>query len=173
MNSSISPKFEVVWDFMAVLVSCKFEDDLIKSEGGILRTTFLHYKSKRKFFVTHGQVIPKWKDRSCPKSNLSEILWLFLFPESVRKICSKLKALSAGQVSPLSLWELSVAMEIRVLIQSQNCMLPFPHPNDATDKKLIKIGQLASEIFKFESVDDGGWRQTTMTIDGQRTIGIL
>ena len=33
-------------------------------------------------------------------------------------------------------------------------MHPFPHPSDATQKYLIKIGQLASEIFKFESVDD-------------------
>ena len=43
-------------------------------------------------------------------------------------------------------------------------MQPFPRPSDATYKNLIKIGQLASEIFKFESVDDG--RQTTMDDDG-------
>ena len=34
-------------------------------------------------------------------------------------------------------------------------MQPFPHPSDAT-QNLIKIGQLASEIFKFEIVDDDG-----------------
>ena len=32
-------------------------------------------------------------------------------------------------------------------------MQPFPHLSDATN--LIKIGQLALEIFKFENVDDG------------------
>ena len=37
-------------------------------------------------------------------------------------------------------------------------MQPFPHPSDATYKiwSWFKIGQLASEIFKFESVDDDG-----------------
>ena len=48
-------------------------------------------------------------------------------------------------------------------------MQPFPHPSDATHKILIKTGQLASEIFKFESVDDDGRRRT----DGRRTTGIL
>ena len=39
--------------------------------------------------------------------------------------------------------------------------------------KFYKIGQLASEIFKFESIDDDddGRRQTTM--DGRWTIGVL
>ena len=35
----------------------------------------------------------------------------------------------------------------------QNIMQPFPNSND--DTYIIKIGQLASEIFNFESVDDG------------------
>ena len=35
-------------------------------------------------------------------------------------------------------------------------MQPFPYPSDATHKILIKIGQMASEIFKFESLDDDG-----------------
>ena len=34
-----------------------------------------------------------------------------------------------------------------------NLMQPFPNPSDAIHN-LIKIGQLASEIFKFESVDN-------------------
>ena len=51
-------------------------------------------------------------------------------------------------------------------------MQPFPHPSDATHKiiaylfTLIKIGQLASEIFKFEKVDDDG-----RTTDHCYTIG--
>ena len=43
-------------------------------------------------------------------------------------------------------------MDTRVLIQSaSNIMQPFPTPSDATHK-FDKINQLASEIFKFESV---------------------
>ena len=37
---SIWPEFELNRDLIAVLVSCKFEDNSIKSEGAILRTTF-------------------------------------------------------------------------------------------------------------------------------------
>ena len=40
VKSPIWPEFKHVRDFMAVLVTCKFEDDLIKSEGTILLTTF-------------------------------------------------------------------------------------------------------------------------------------
>ena len=39
-------------------------------------------------------------------------------------------------------------------IALRELMQPFPHPSDATHQNLIKIGQLASEIFKFESVDN-------------------
>ena len=42
MNGPIYLEFKIVQDFMAVLVICKFEDDLIKSEGTILRQYFLH-----------------------------------------------------------------------------------------------------------------------------------
>ena len=39
-------------------------------------------------------------------------------------------------------------------------MQSFPHHSDATYKNLIKIGQLALEIFKSESVADDGRRRT-------------
>ena len=40
VNGSIWPEFELFQDFMVVLVTHKFEDNLIKSEGANLRTTF-------------------------------------------------------------------------------------------------------------------------------------
>ena len=39
-NILIWPEFEHIRDFMAVLVTCKFEDDSIKSEGAIFWATF-------------------------------------------------------------------------------------------------------------------------------------
>ena len=36
----IWPEFELIWHFMPVLVTCKFEDDWIKSEEDNLRATF-------------------------------------------------------------------------------------------------------------------------------------
>ena len=40
VNSPIWPEFEFIRDFMAILVTCKFEDDSIKGQGTFLRTTF-------------------------------------------------------------------------------------------------------------------------------------
>ena len=48
-------------------------------------------------------------------------------------------------------------------------MQPFPHPNDASVRKLIAIGTQVAEIFMFESVDTQTHRHTdtdTQT-DGQ------
>ena len=68
-------------------------------------------------------------------------------------------------------------METRVLIQSApKPYAAFPPPQWCYILNLIKIGQMASEIFKFESVDDDndddddGRRTTT---DGRWIIGIL
>ena len=45
-------------------------------------------------------------------------------------------------------------METRIFIRSApKPYAAFPHPNDASNKNLMKIGHLASEIFKFKSVD--------------------
>ena len=66
----------------------------------------------------------------------------------------------------VSLWDLSVAMETTILIQSA------PKPNAINPPtqlwftlNLIKIGLLASEIFFFEIVDGRRRRRTTTTDD--------
>ena len=40
VDSLIWPKFELIRDFMAVVVTCKIDENLIKSEVAIIRTTF-------------------------------------------------------------------------------------------------------------------------------------
>ena len=40
VNRSIKPKIEHFWDLMAVLVTCKFDEDPIKNEVAILQITF-------------------------------------------------------------------------------------------------------------------------------------
>ena len=58
-------------------------------------------------------------------------------------------------------------METTVLIQSApKPKVAFPPTQWCYTYNLIKIGQLASEIFKFESVDDDGRRRRTTTDDG-------
>ena len=57
MKSPIWPEFELIWDFMGVLVTCKFEEDLIKSEGAILQldNIFSIISLIGKFFITQGE----------------------------------------------------------------------------------------------------------------------
>ena len=42
MNTQIWPEFEIIPDFMLGLVTCKFEDDSIKSEGAINIFSIVH-----------------------------------------------------------------------------------------------------------------------------------
>ena len=53
---------------------------------------FSHYKSMGIFQDAQGQLTPQSLVESGPNSNLSEILWLFSFPASMKKIRSKIKA---------------------------------------------------------------------------------
>ena len=54
---------------MAAPVTCKLDEDLIKTEGTINRT-----RSNMGFFATQEQVTPKWIVQSGRNSNSSKIL---------------------------------------------------------------------------------------------------
>ena len=43
VTDSIQPEFKLVWDFMAVLVTSKFDEDPIKNEQASLETPFSFY----------------------------------------------------------------------------------------------------------------------------------
>ena len=49
VTDSIQPEFELVWGFMAALVTSKFDEDPIKNEWTSLETPFSHYKSMGNF----------------------------------------------------------------------------------------------------------------------------
>ena len=92
VNSLIWPKFELIWELMAVLATCKFDEDLIKTECTIDRT-----RSNMGFFSTQGKVTLTWIVWCGWKSNSSKILWLSRLPARLMKIGSKVKSLSSGQ----------------------------------------------------------------------------
>ena len=78
---------------------------------------FSHYKSMGIFPDAQGQLTPQSFVRSGRISNSSEMLWMFSLPASMKKIRSKMKALECSKHFPIiTLWELSVAMDIRVPI---------------------------------------------------------
>ena len=80
---------ELVWDFMPVLVTSKFNEDPIKNERASLETPFSHYKSMGNFSDAQGQLIPLsvvWSGRN---SNSFEILCMPSLPASIKRIGSK------------------------------------------------------------------------------------
>ena len=61
---------------------------------------FSHYKSMGIFPDAQGQLTPQSLVRSGRISNSSEMLWMFLWPASMKKIRSKMKALEWSQHFP-------------------------------------------------------------------------
>ena len=61
---------------------------------------FSHYKSMGIFQIAQGQLTPQSLVRSGRIWNLSEILWMFSLPASMKKIRSKMKALEWTQHFP-------------------------------------------------------------------------
>ena len=79
---------------------------------------FSHYKSMGIFPDTQGQLTLQSFVESGPNSNLFEILWLSSLPASMKKIRSKMKALTCSQHFPHYNPMGAIAMDIRVLIRS-------------------------------------------------------
>ena len=61
---------------------------------------FSHYKSMGMFHIAQGQLTPQSLVQSGRISNLSENLWMFSLPASMKKIRSKMKALEWTQHFP-------------------------------------------------------------------------
>ena len=61
---------------------------------------FSHYKSMGIFPDAQGQLTPQSLVRSSRISKLSEMLWMFSLPVSMKKIRSKVKALECSQYFP-------------------------------------------------------------------------
>ena len=88
----IWPNFELIRDFMSVLVACKNEEDTIKNEGArVVTTLFIDFSH------TQGQLTPKSVMESCRNSNPSKLSWLTLLPARMKKIHWKMFVLEWSQ----------------------------------------------------------------------------
>ena len=77
---------------MVVLVACKNEEDPIKNEGArVVTTLFINFSDAQ------GQLTPKSVMESCPNSNPSKLLQLFLLSARIKKIHPKMKVLEWSQ----------------------------------------------------------------------------
>ena len=94
VTNPIRPEFELVKDFMPVLVTSRFDEDPIKNECATVQTPFSHYKSMGIFLDAQGHLTLKGVVRSGQNSNSSEILCHSSLPASLTKIGSKLKVLA-------------------------------------------------------------------------------
>ena len=77
---------------MAILVTSKYEEDLIKIEGARVATT-----QNIDFSNTQGQITPQSEVGSGRNSSSSEMLWMFLLLPKKKKIQIKMKALESPQ----------------------------------------------------------------------------
>ena len=75
MNGLIWFEMELVRDFMPVLVTSKFDEDLINNDSARLETQFSHYVYGNCLHA-QGHLTPKGVARSDCNSNSSEILFL-------------------------------------------------------------------------------------------------
>ena len=73
-SGRIWPNFELIQALIHVLITCKYEKNLIKNSGENVMTSFPHYKSMGIFQIAQGQLTPQSLVRSGRISNLSEIL---------------------------------------------------------------------------------------------------
>ena len=92
-----------------------------------------------------GQLTPQSLVRSGRISNLSEMLWMFSLPASMKKIQSKMKALELTQhfphYNPIMAYG-SYLLPWKPEFQSnhvQTLMQSIPHPNDASDKIWLRL----------------------------------
>ena len=103
---------------------------------------FSHYKSMGIFPDAQGQLTPQSLARSGRISKSSEMLWMFSLPASMKKIRSKMKEArvdtTLSPLYPYGSYLLPWTPEFRSDL-AQNLMQPFSHPNDGSDKILLRL----------------------------------
>ena len=84
----IWPNFELIQDFMVVLVTCKNKEQPIKNEGDTVFTTLYI-----NFLDAQGQITPESVMVSGPNLNLSKLSCMSSSPATMKMIQSKMNAL--------------------------------------------------------------------------------
>ena len=137
VTDPIRPEFELIWDFMPVLVTSKFDEDPIRKEQASLETPFSHYMSYGKFFrcsraansIVTGPIWPKF-----------ELIWNFMH---ILVTCKYKKNWIKNNREKVKTSFSPLYVNGRFLLPwkpefwsnlSRNLMQPFPHPNDASYK---------------------------------------
>ena len=116
VNGQMWPEFEFVWDSPGYLQVWWWYD---KKWGHFCVYNIFSIINMGKNFGAQGRVTPKRVVRSGLKSHLCEILCLSWLSASLKKITWKWRCYRVHNIfSTISLWELLVAMETKLWIQS-------------------------------------------------------
>ena len=92
VNGRIWSNFELVQDFMLVLIACKNEEDLIENEGArVFTTLYINFSN------AHGQITLELLVVSGPNLNSSKLSCMSSLPARMRMIESKMKELKCSQ----------------------------------------------------------------------------
>ena len=117
-SGRIWPNFELIQALMHVLNTCKYEKDSIKNSGENVMTSFLPIKSLWDFFIRLRAANTVVRGRIRPKFEVIQALMHVIFTCKYEK--DPIKNIRENVMTPcfpiITLWELSVAMETRVLI---------------------------------------------------------
>ena len=127
VGGGIWPKFKLIQAFMHVLLTCKNEDDRIKNEGARVFTRFLPLLvygdfSRRSRAANSAVLGPIWPNFELVR-DVMDVLVTCKYEEDLIKNEGPRVLTTFSPI--ITLWELSVAMDTRVLIRSG------PKPNAA------------------------------------------
>ena len=86
VQALIGSNFELIQDYIVVIVTCKNEDPIQNEGARVVTTSFIDFSDAQ------GQLTPKSVMESCRISNSSKLLWLALLPVRMKKIHIKMKA---------------------------------------------------------------------------------
>ena len=82
----IWPNFKLIQALMYVIITCKYEKDLIKNSREKVETSFFHYKPIGIFSDVQGQLTPQSVVQSSRNSNSSELSCMSSLPASMKRI---------------------------------------------------------------------------------------
>ena len=96
VHGRIWPNFELIQDFMVVLVTCINEEDPIKNEGATVFTTlYINFSDAQR------QITPESVVVSCQNFKSSKLSCIFSSPARMKMIQSKMKWLEWSTFFPL------------------------------------------------------------------------
>ena len=142
LNNPIRPKFEIVWAFMPVLITCKFDKDPIKGDREKQETSFFFHRWRIGNSKMTGQIRPKFE----PVRDFMPVLisckfdkvWIHSNWEKMETPFSpfKVNGNAQGRITPYSVVRSGRNSNLSEIL----CMYSLPTSIKGSDKKQPRKG---------------------------------